>query len=143
MSIDQPDVVTESPTAAEPGKPRRERDIVGWLLTPIATFVLAPPLTMILGFVLLTGDSAPAICHDVATANGCEELTLGLIGEHAVIFLVLWLALWAMPWWRSLRTARIVIAVIAAVALLAVPIRMAAADTGADDQQSGTTYQPN
>ncbi|MBB2947476.1 hypothetical protein FB565_007247 [Actinoplanes lutulentus] len=142
MSIDQPDVATDP---ALPVKQRRERDIVGWLLTPIATFVLAPPLTMILGFVLLTGDSSPAICRGVATANGCEELTLGLIGEHVVIFAALWLILWALPWWRSLRRARIVLAVIASVVLLAVPIRMAAADTGsgADDQQPGNTYQQN
>ncbi|BAL89088.1 hypothetical protein AMIS_38680 [Actinoplanes missouriensis 431] len=107
---------------------RRERDITGWLITPVATLVLAPPLTMILGMVLLNGDSAPAICHDVAVANGCEELTLGLIGEHVVVFSLLWLALWALPWWLSLRRVRTIVAVVAAVVLLAIPIRMAGAD---------------
>ncbi|MEU8240809.1 hypothetical protein AB0C07_21410 [Actinoplanes missouriensis] len=126
-------------TQVEAAGPRRERDITGWLITPVATLVLAPPLTMILGVVLLNGDSAPAICHDVAAANGCEELTLGLIGEHAVVFGLLWLALWALPWWLSLRRVRTIVAVVAAVVLLAIPIRMAAADDGSDTAP-GTTY---
>jgi hypothetical protein len=121
------------------GEARRERDLVGWLLTPIATLVLAPPLTMVLGFVLFTGSSSPAICHDVAGANGCEERTLGLIGEHGVIFIGLWLLLWVLPWWRSLRRWRIGMAVVAALVLLALPVRMAIADTGDDQQQSTTT----
>jgi hypothetical protein len=121
------------------GASRRERDLVGWLVTPIATLVLAPPLTLILAFVILTGDSAPAICHDVAGANGCEELTLGLIGEHAVVFIALWLLLWVLPWWRSLRRWRIGVAVLASLVLLAVPVRMAAADLGDEQQQSTST----
>ena len=109
----------------------RPRDVAGWLLTPVSTLVLAPPLTMILSVALLAGGGPPALCERVTTANGCEELTLGVIGEHAVAFAVLWLALWVLPWWRSWRRARIVIALIASLVLLAIPVRMAATDDSA------------
>ncbi|MEU4688864.1 hypothetical protein [Actinoplanes sp. NPDC023714] len=113
-------------------------------MTPIATIVIAPPLTMILAVVMLTGDQPPAMCHDVATANGCEEITLGMIGEHVAIFLALWLTLWALPWWRSLRKWRTAIAVLSALILLAVPVRMSGDDNPSDDQQPTTTINnPN
>ncbi|BBH69039.1 hypothetical protein ACTI_57240 [Actinoplanes sp. OR16] len=131
-----------------PPRKTRERDLTGWIVTPIATLVIVPPLTLILAVITLTGTQAPAICHDVATANGCEERTLGLIGEHVVLFLALWLLLWALPWWRSLRAWRTALAVLAAAALLAAPLRMSADDNPSDgspsgDQQTTITTNPN
>jgi hypothetical protein len=106
----------------------RSRDLPGWVLTPLVTLVLGPALATSTGVILvLQGGigSTPVACEQVAADNGCEELTLGLLGGHAVGFGLLWLLLWLMPWWRGLRAARIWLAVVACVVLIVAPLRMA------------------
>jgi hypothetical protein len=68
----------------------------------------------------------PSICASVRLDNRCEETVLRMAAQHAVAFLVCWLILWAIPWWRGLRTYRIWLAVATALILVAVPLRLIA-----------------
>jgi predicted small integral membrane protein len=104
----------------------RRRDVLGWVLTPLVTLLLGPAVAASVGVLAINGPSeVPALCENAAANNRCEETTLGMLAEHVVLFGLLWLLLWLTPWWRGLRTARIVLAVIACVVLLVAPLRMA------------------
>ncbi|MDG4829839.1 hypothetical protein O7627_11060 [Solwaraspora sp. WMMD1047] len=116
---------------AEPPRARwldRRRDLAWWLLTPLATLIVTPVLvcvaTMAAPFV---GDidRPPTLCADALADNTCEETTLAMFGAHGVFFVVAWALLWLVPWWRGLRVPRLLLAVVAAGALVAVPFRMA------------------
>jgi hypothetical protein len=115
------------PNGTRTGGLDRRRDLPGWVLTPLVTLVLGPASAAFIGVIMaLQGvGSAPVPCEQVAADNGCEELTLGLLGGHAVGFGLLWLLLWLMPWWRGLRAARIWLAVAACAVLILAPLRMA------------------
>jgi hypothetical protein len=105
----------------------RRRDLAGWVLTPLVTLVLGPALAGSVGIVLVLLEglgSTPTLCETAVADNRCEESTLGLFGAHGVLFGLLWLLLWLTPWWRGLRAARIVLAVVACGVLMAVPLRM-------------------
>jgi hypothetical protein len=110
-----------------PSRPNRRRDLAGWLLTPLLTVVTAPALAFAVGVALLVAPStgSPPMCDSVRAENGCEEATLAMWGAHGVVFAVLWLLLWLLPWWRSLRVPRNLLAVVATLVLVLVPIRMA------------------
>jgi L-cystine uptake protein TcyP (sodium:dicarboxylate symporter family) len=105
----------------------RSRDLGGWLLTPVVALVVGPAVAASVGILqaLFTGvgDQA-ALCESAAADNRCEEVTLVVIGQHATLFGVLWLLLWLVPWWRGLRSARIALAVVACLVLVALPLRM-------------------
>jgi hypothetical protein len=106
----------------------RRRDLAGWLLTPLITFVVAPLTAGIVGVVVLLAGGygrTPAICESASADNGCEETTYGILGEHIIFFAAVWLLLWAVPWWRGLRPVRVLLAIVAFAMLIAVPIRMA------------------
>ncbi|MEV6849925.1 hypothetical protein [Actinoplanes sp. NPDC051411] len=110
-------------------------DVYNWILTPVTTLVVGPILAAVIG--LFVGERAtnyPRVCAPVRLANGCEETLLRLGAEHAVAFLFFWLLLWAMPWWRGLRAYRIGLAVVTALILIAVPLRLIASI------QVGDTY---
>ncbi|MEV4657804.1 hypothetical protein [Micromonospora sp. NPDC049301] len=116
------------PALARAGRLDRRRDLAGWLLTPLTTLVVAPVVAAALGIVVLVGgafDRAPALCESALGDNRCEEVTLGMLGEHAVISAAVWLLLWLVPWWRGLRKLRILLAIIVCAVLVAAPIRMA------------------
>lgn len=106
----------------------RRHDVAGWLLTPLVTLVAAPLIAGVVGMVaLLRGDPnrPPALCESALADNSCEETTLGMLGEHMVLFAALWLMLWLVPWWRGLRILRVLLAIIASAVLVAAPMRMA------------------
>ncbi|GAA2658416.1 hypothetical protein [Paractinoplanes durhamensis] len=103
----------------------RRPDFGWWLGTPIFTLVLAPMLAGVLTFfVSALSAGYPRICLGVEAENGCEEAVLRMAGEHTVVFLALWLGLWALPWWRGLRRYRIVLAAAAFAVLLFAPLRL-------------------
>jgi hypothetical protein len=123
-------VMSEPDTAQLPriGWLDRRRDLAGWLLTPLITFVVAPLTAGVVGmFVWLVGSfgRTPAICESALADNGCEETTYGILGEHIIIFATMWLLLWVVPWWRGLRPLRVLVAIVAFAVLIAMPIRMA------------------
>ncbi|WP_431879053.1 hypothetical protein [Micromonospora marina] len=107
----------------------RSRDLAGWLVTPLFTLVAAPVLACVAG-VLATfaagNDGTPALCAESKAYNLCEETILGVAALHVAIAGGIWLLLWVLPWWRGLRTARVVLAVAATVVLVLLPVRMAA-----------------
>jgi hypothetical protein len=94
-------VMSEPDTAQLPriGWLDRRRDLAGWLLAPLITFVAAPLAAGMVGmFELLAGGygRTPAICESALAHNGCEESTYRLLGEHLIVFVTVWLLLWAM-----------------------------------------------
>lgn len=104
----------------------RRRDLAGWLVTPLFTLVAAPVLACIVGMLGNLGDhnGPPALCEQAMADNMCEETSLGVIGGHVVISGTMWLLLWIIPWWRGLRTVRVLLAVAATVVLVLLPVRM-------------------
>ncbi|WP_146766702.1 hypothetical protein [Micromonospora noduli] len=104
----------------------RHRDLAGWLVTPLFTLVAAPVLACLVGVLGSLGDhnGPPALCKEAMAENMCEETSLGVVGVHVVISGVMWLLLWVIPWWRGLRTVRVLLAVAATVVLVLVPVRM-------------------
>jgi hypothetical protein len=68
----------------------------------------------------------PEVCEPVRLANGCEETLLRMATQHVIVFLFFWLLLWALPWWRGLRAYRVGLAVVTALILIAVPLRLIA-----------------
>ncbi|MEV0398407.1 hypothetical protein [Polymorphospora rubra] len=107
----------------------RRRDLAGWLVTPLFTLVAAPVLACIVGVLANLGNDAmhtPALCEKAMANNMCEETTLGVIGGHAVVSGAMWLLLWVIPWWRGLRTLRVLLAVAATVVLALLAVRLAA-----------------
>jgi hypothetical protein len=110
-------------------------DVYHWILTPVTTLVVGPGLAASIGlFVAERATDYPRVCAPVRLANGCEETLLRMATEHAIVFLFFWLLLWVMPWWRGLRAYRIGLAVVAALILIAVPLRLIASI------QVGDTY---
>ena|SRR5689334_7234857 len=104
----------------------RRRDVAGWLVTPLLTLVAGPVLAGLVGIGVIAGqdqNNPPAVCQSAA-ANGCEEATLRVLAEHAVLFAALWAALWLVPWWRGLRGVRVALAVLAIVVLVMGPMRL-------------------
>ncbi|GAA0557901.1 hypothetical protein GCM10010172_46140 [Paractinoplanes ferrugineus] len=96
-----------------------------WLITPIVTLLVAPMIAVVLAFfVTASDDNSPGVCGDVLADNGCEEAVLRMIAQHTVAFGILWLGLWALPWYRGLRKYRVALAVLAFAVLLAVPLRL-------------------
>ncbi|MFD2764266.1 hypothetical protein [Micromonospora eburnea] len=69
---------------------------------------------------VLGASQPPEFCAEARLDNRCET-TLAMLAGHVVLFVVLWL----VPWWRGLRTLRILLAILAAVVLVLAPIRMA------------------
>jgi hypothetical protein len=131
MSICSPTVtVTDEGTdegteALDTAGPGRRRDLRGWIAVPLVTIVLAPALAVSIGtMVAVSSDSYPRICDAAAATNGCEEIVFSTFAFHARIFLVGWLLLWALPWWRGLRPYRIAAAVGVGWALVAAPLRL-------------------
>lgn len=106
----------------------RRRDLAGWLVTPLFTLVAAPVLAGIAGGLatLAVNNAPPALCEETTAYNMCEESILGVIGRHVVISAAMWLLLWVIPWWRGLRTLRVLLAIAATVVLVLLPLRMAA-----------------
>jgi hypothetical protein len=105
--------------------PRRRRDLVGWIATPLATLVLAPALAISMGILVAESSTAyPQMCAAAAATNGCQETVYAMVAVHARFFLVGWLLLWALPWWRGLRPYRIVAAVLVGAVLVAAPLRL-------------------
>jgi len=105
----------------------RGRDVRGWVVVPLATLVVAPLVAGSLGLLMVIGGGlgeAPSICAARPGQNQCEETTLATLDEHLVLFGALWLLLWLTPWWRGLRAARIVLAVLAGAVLVLAPLRM-------------------
>ena len=104
----------------------RGRDLRGWVVVPVTTLVVAPLVAGSLGLLMVLAGGlgeAPSICAESAE-NQCEEITLNALGEHVALFGALWSLLWLTPWWRGLRTARIVLAVVAGAVLVLAPLRM-------------------
>lgn len=116
------------PASTRPRWLDRRRDLGGYLLTPLITLVVAPVTAGAVAMVVLLGgafDRTPALCEAAVSDNRCEEVTLGMLGEHVLLSAGVWLLLWLLPWWRGLRKPRILLAVIACAVLVAAPIRMA------------------
>lgn len=106
----------------------RRRDLAGWLLTPLITFVVAPLTAGIVAVVVLLAGGygrTPVICESALANNGCEETTYGILDEHVIFFATVWLLLWVVPWWRGLRPVRVLLAIVAFAVFIAAPIRMA------------------
>jgi hypothetical protein len=107
----------------------RSRDITGWLVTPLLTLLAAPVLACLAGILATswadTAGRPPTLCKEALATNSCEEVTLGVIGAHGVISGVTWLLLWVIPWWRGLRTLRVLLAVAVTVVLVLLLVRLA------------------
>lgn len=107
-----------------PGRERR-RDLPGWIATPLVTLVLAPAVAISMGVLVAESSTGyPAICTAAAATNGCQETIYAMVAVHARFFLVGWLLLWALPWWRGLRPYRIAAAVVVGAVLVAAPLRL-------------------
>jgi hypothetical protein len=120
-----PDADTAEPTRA--AGPDRRRDVAGWLLTPLVALVLGPAVTAAVTVLLVIGGGLgelPEVCARARPDNRCEEVTLGLAGQHMAVFGGLWLLLWVLPWWRGLRGVRVGLAVLAIAVLVAAPLRL-------------------
>ncbi|MGV9215132.1 hypothetical protein ACTFTM_25000 [Micromonospora sp. RB23] len=104
----------------------RRRDLAGWLVTPLFTLVAAPVLAGIVGVVgnMQSHHRTPPLCKEAIADNMCEETSLRVIGLHVAIASAVWLLLWIIPWWRGLRTVRVLLAVAATVVLVLLPVRM-------------------
>jgi hypothetical protein len=102
-------------------------DVFSWVLAPVMTMAVGPGLAALIGlFVAERTSGYPEVCAAVESTNGCEETLLRMAAQHAVAFLALWVLLWALPWWRGLRAYRIGLAVVTALILIAVPLRLIA-----------------
>jgi hypothetical protein len=102
-------------------------DVFNWILTPVMTLAVGPGLAASgLLFVAEETSGYPRVCASVRLANGCEETLLRMAAEHTIAFLFFWLLLWAPPWWRGLRAYRMGLAVVTALILIAVPLRLVA-----------------
>jgi hypothetical protein len=69
----------------------RRRDLAGWLLPPLLTLVVAPVTAGAVGVLLLLAgsfDQSPTLCAAALADNRCEERTLAVLGEHAVLVAV-------------------------------------------------------
>ncbi|MDG4805809.1 hypothetical protein O7634_03455 [Micromonospora sp. WMMD1120] len=107
----------------------RRRDVAGWLVTPLLTLLAAPVLACIGGFTasyFYQPHGTPGLCEEAAADNMCEETTLRVVGWHVLIAGVMWLLLWAIPWWRGLRTPRTLLAVAATAVVVLLAVRLAA-----------------
>ncbi|MBB4752310.1 hypothetical protein [Actinoplanes lobatus] len=105
----------------------RRRDLLAYICVPLVTLFAAPALVLFSGIVILgSSTDSPAICDEVRAVNGCEEVTWDVIGTHLLGFLALWALLWALPWWRGLRTPRVLLALTAGFFLFAGLLRLAA-----------------
>jgi hypothetical protein len=105
----------------------KRTDVYYWILVPMSTLVLGPALAAtVMFFVALSARNYPSICAAVRLSNGCEETVLRMAAWHAFAFLVGWVLLWAVPWWRGLRTYRLWFAVALALILIAIPLRLIA-----------------
>ncbi|MEU0549976.1 hypothetical protein [Micromonospora sp. NPDC005979] len=104
----------------------RRRDLAGWVVTPLFTLVAAPVLAGIVGVLgnVQNDHRTPPLCTEAVADNMCEETSLRVIGTHLAIAGVMWLLLWTIPWWRGLRTVRVLLAVAATVVLVLLPVRM-------------------
>ena len=125
---DELDRDTEAAEIERIGWLDRRRDLVAWLVTPLATLIFAPMAAGALGLFLWQQgdlDKSPAICKAVLADNGCEETTLSMLGEHLVFFGAAWLLLWLVPWWRGLLLPRVALALAVSAILIDVPIQMA------------------
>jgi hypothetical protein len=117
----------------------RGRDLRGWLTTPLVTVVLAPALAISIGVLVAeSSTSYPGFCDASVSTNGCEESVFAMFVLHARIFLAGWLLLWALPWWRGLRAARIAVAAVIGAVLLAAPLRLVDWGTVFEDRGRST-----
>ncbi|NMO52404.1 hypothetical protein HH310_14530 [Actinoplanes sp. TBRC 11911] len=117
-------LVAEHPDDAGAG---RRSEFLWWLLTPLSVLVIAPVLAASTSFLVALNDTGyPAICRDAAPDNRCEEVVLRMAGQHTIAFAIGWLALWALPWRRSVRPYRIGLAILIVLILLAAPLRLLA-----------------
>ena len=106
----------------------RRRDLRGWLAAPLVTLVLAPALAGSIGILVAEASTSyPGICDAAAATNGCQETVFAMFTLHARVFLIGWLLLWALPWWRGLRPYRIGAAIAVGAVLLAAPLRLVSA----------------
>jgi hypothetical protein len=104
----------------------RRRDLLAYIAVPVVALFAAPALVAFLGIAILGSTSeAPSMCDEVRVVNGCEELTWSLIRAHVLGFLGLWALLWVMPWWRGLRTPRVLLALASGAVLFIAVLRMA------------------
>lgn len=127
ISISFRTVTVAENDAVEESRPGwdRGRDLRGWIATPLVTLVLAPAVAISVGILVAESSGGyPAICDSAAARNGCQETVYAMIAVHARIFLVGWLLLWALPWWRGLRAVRIGAAVVVGAVLIAAPLRL-------------------
>lgn len=102
----------------------RARDVLYWWLTPVLTLLLGPAVACAAGVPMLISGDDPAFCAQ-RTSNGCQEAAVALGSRQVVLFGVLWLLLWTIPWRRSMRPWRFVVAGLATLMLVAVPLTIA------------------
>ncbi|MFY1573397.1 hypothetical protein ACN26Z_00685 [Verrucosispora sp. WMMD703] len=106
------------------GRLDRHRDLTGYVLTPLLTLAAAPLVACCTALLADDGQAYPSVCDPVRAVNGCEERVLGIVAGHVLSFAALWLLLWVLPWWRGLRMARILLAVIASAVVVALVLRI-------------------
>ncbi|WBB48675.1 hypothetical protein O3597_26980 [Verrucosispora sp. WMMA2044] len=114
----------ESSEPPRRGRLDRHRDLTGYVLTPLYTLVGTPLVACLTALLAEDGQPYPSVCDPVRAANGCEERVLGIVAGHVLSFAALWLLLWVLPWWRGLRLARILLAVIASAVVVALVLRI-------------------
>jgi hypothetical protein len=120
------EVEPQAPEVTARGADRR-RDLLAYICVPLVTLFAMPALVLFWGIVILgRSPEPPAICDEVLAVNGCEEVTWVVVRVHVLGFLGLWALLWALPWWQSLRTPRVLLALAAGVFLFAGLLRLAA-----------------
>jgi hypothetical protein len=119
---DDDDEDEDEDLAAADGVLDGTRDIVYWLLTPLLTILIGPALTASIGFLVVVSDNGE-FCQR-QPPNQCEEVTAALLTDHARLFVLALALLWAIPWWRGLRTTRLVLAAVTIAILVLAPLRL-------------------
>lgn len=102
----------------------RHRDVAAWVTTPVVTLLVGP----VVGFCTVAALSglrtSPMLIDCTGGDNGCYQGQTSAIAHHVVAFLIGWLLLWCLPWWRGLRRVRILVAVLTVLPLVLLPIRL-------------------
>jgi hypothetical protein len=110
----------------------RTRDLANWLTVPFVTLIAGPLLAVCTGVVLtlLSHAGVSSLTENACTSTegnvglDCYAAETALIQRHLAAFLIGWLLLWCLPWWRGLRRARLLIAALSVLPLVLLPLEM-------------------